>query len=144
MVLLVRLLNESTHIRAALRHQVNLLLLLRDIAIEVALHLRVQHSLWLVRHVAKLVLDCLQLFDLFNLLLLHLLHFQELLSFLENVLPHVHGLLEVLVPVFEDLLQGLLVEAYHLLLVFKHLGCLVLLLDHPFLLGCHLGRNTWG
>jgi hypothetical protein len=48
-----------------------------------------------------------------------------------------------LVSVLEDLLEGLLVQLDHLLLIFEHLACLLTLLDDPILLECRLNEGLW-
>ena len=56
---------------------------------------------------------------------------EELLAFFQDIFPHLHRLLKVLVTVLQNLLERLLIHSNHLLLVFKHLASLVLLLSHP-------------
>jgi hypothetical protein len=60
------------------------------------------------------------------LLGLHLLYFQKLFTFFENVFSHFHSLGKVVISVLKNLLESLLVELDHLLLVNKHLTLRVL------------------
>ena len=63
---------------------------------------------------------------------------KNLLSFLQYVLSHRHRLFKVLVSILKNLLEGLLVHANHLLLVFEHLWGLGLLVHLPVRLCRHL------
>lgn len=125
--------DQLAHVRTRLRHLQNLLLLLRDVRVEVVCDGRIEDRLCpsYVQHRSELILYCLELVHLRELLLLELLILEELLAFFQDIFPHLHRLLEVLVPVLQDLLQSLLVHADHLLLVLEHLAGLVLLLSHP-------------
>ena len=91
-----------------------------------------------MQHRPQLILNCLKLAHLRELLLLELLILEELLAFFQDIFPHLHRLLKVLIPVLQDLLQGLLVHADHLLLILKHLAGLIPLLRHPVGLCRHL------
>ena len=99
------MLDYLRHALTALTHLQDLLLLLVDVVVEVVLHLSIQH--WLPVRVfhqsAELVLDSLQLVHLCELLLFHLFMLEELFTLLEDVFPHLHCLLEVLIPVLENL-----------------------------------------
>ena len=132
--------DELTHAGTGLGHLQNLLLLLRDVRVQFTSDSWVQHSLLVSdsKHGSKLGLDSLQLIHFIDLLLLHLLMFQQLLSLLQYILTHLHSLFKILIPILQDLLKRLLVHLDHLLLVFKHLGCLILLINHPVRLCRHL------
>lgn len=74
------------------------------------------------RHEVKLALDGFELFDFRNLGLLHFFVFKELFALFDDVFAHYHGLLKVRVAVLKNLLEGLLIQLNHSLLVFKHLA----------------------
>ncbi len=62
-----------------------------------------------------------------QLLLLHLFKLKHLFAFFKDVFSHFHCLLEVLVTIHQNLLECLLIELNHLLLVLKHTALLLLL-----------------
>ena len=114
-------------------HLQDLLLLFGDVGVELACHSRIEYILLIsnAHHCSKLTLNSLQLIHLTYLLLLHLLVFKELLTFLEDIFTHLHSLLEILVSILKDLLKRLLVHSNHFLLIFKHFRRLILLIHHP-------------
>ena len=139
--------NQFRHVRAWLRHLENLLLLLRDVRVQIIGHLSIENCLLIsnIHHGSQLVLHSFELVHLGHLSLFHLFILKELFTLLENVLPHGHSLFKVLIPVLQDLLESLLVHSDHLLLIFEHFTGLRLLLTHPVRLSLHLliGERGW-
>jgi hypothetical protein len=77
-------------------------------------------------------MDGLELLDLTYLCLLQLLVLKQLLPLFQDVFTHLHGLLEILVAVLQDLFECLLIQLNHPLLIFKHFARLISLLLDPF------------
>ena len=80
----------------------------------------------------------MDLLHLRDLLLFKFLVLEELLTLLQNILPHRHCLFEVLVAVLKDLFEGLLVHSDHFLLIIEHFAGLIRLCRHPVRLSLHL------
>lgn len=95
-------------------HLEQFLLLLANVLVKTPLHS--QRQQW---HLLKLQVNLFELRHFLNLPLSDPFLFQLLFPLFDHVLSHLEGLLKVLVAVLEDLLQGLLVEDDHALLVLK-------------------------
>lgn len=76
----------------------------------------------------QLLLHFSELLHVLQLLIFQFFPLKHLFSLLQNVFSHFHGLFKVLIPVFHDLLQRLLVQHNHFLLIFEKLSRVVLLI----------------
>ncbi len=80
--------------------------MLRDVRVQIVGYLGVEYCLLIsnIHHGAQLGLYGLKLIHLSDLCLFHLFILEQLLPFFQDVLAHGHGLLEVLVPILQNLL----------------------------------------